>query len=86
MISHSVEFCPDEIDTLRERLDELTQEGVRVVSVLWQPQNPETDQAAAISSRGTYVIIVERNLEQPLRAREESSEDKEILAEVAALG
>lgn len=88
MISHSVEFCPDEVDTLRKRLDELAKEGVRIVSVLWQPQSPqpETDQAAAISSRGTYVIIVENDSEPSLQARQESDENKEILADVAALG
>ncbi len=59
MISHSVEYCTDDIGTLRERLDELAHEGIRIVSVLWQPQTAEADQAAAISSSGSFVIILQ---------------------------
>ena len=86
MISHSVEYCPDDIVTLRERLDELAQENVRILSVLWQPQTAEaTDQAAAVSSRGSFVIIVENNVQQPLRERSESLSDQDVLADAGIL-
>ena len=86
MISHSVEYCSDDIVVLRERLDELVRDGGRIVTVLWQPQTAESDdQAAAISARGSFVIIVENALEQPMAVREASISEREVLSEVAAL-
>ena len=83
MFTHSIETCPDDLATLRERLDHLANSGERIVSVLWQPHRVDVDQAAAYDASGSYVIIVERNVQPPLRAREPAAEA--ILPEVEPL-
>ena len=50
MFNHLVETCPDDHAVLRERLDELSSAGARIVSVVWQPQRSDTDQAAAFDA------------------------------------
>ena len=71
MISHTVETCPDDPAVLRERLDELAATGARIVSVLWQPQRVDTDQTAAYEARGSFVIVLQSEFPDPLRARDE---------------
>lgn len=85
MISHSVERCPDDLATLRVRLDELAREKVRIVTVLWQPQRVEDDQAAALGARGSFVIVTEQAFEDPLREREDEISEGAVMAEVAGL-
>lgn len=80
MLQHAIESCPDDHEALRSRLDELTAAGARIISVAWQPRRPDpSDQLAAFDSRGTFVIISERQegAEGILR---ESAERQEIRA------
>ncbi|MBB5221589.1 hypothetical protein HNP73_001510 [Amaricoccus macauensis] len=57
---HTVESCPDDNEVLRARLDELSREGARILSVLWQPvRSDPTDQTAALSASGNFLIISE---------------------------
>lgn len=57
---HTVESCPDDNEVLRARLDELSREGARILSVLWQPvRSDPTDQTAALSASGNFLIIAE---------------------------
>jgi hypothetical protein len=69
MISHTVETCPDDPAVLRERLDELAATGARILSVLWQPQRVDTDQSAAFEARGSFLIVMQSELPDPLRTR-----------------
>ena len=71
MISHTIETCPDDLNALRERLDELAAGGARIVSVLWQPQRVETDQSAAYEASGSFVIVLQSEFPDPLRARDD---------------
>ena len=60
MLYHSIETCPDDHEALRLRLDELTGQGARILAVLWQPRRPDPrDQAAALDSLGSFVIVSE---------------------------
>ncbi len=83
MFSHLVETCPDDIAILRERLDEMAGAGARIVSVVWQPQRVDPDQSAAYDASGSFVIVAEQQLEQPLRTGESVSDT--VLAEVEPL-
>jgi hypothetical protein len=83
MHSHTVETCPDDLAVLRERLDALAQGGARIVSVVWQPHRADPDQAAAYDASGSFVIVAEQSLEQPLRPRDTLADD--ILPEVEPL-
>ncbi len=58
MIRHSIDTVPDDLVLLKDRLDELSSDGARILSVLWQPRRavPE-DQAAAFDDHGSFVII-----------------------------
>lgn len=79
MLQHAIESCPDDHETLRARLDELTAGGARIISVAWQPRRPDpSDQLAAFDSRGTFVIISETQLEGILR--DSATERQEIRA------
>ena len=57
MTHHTVESCPDDLEMLGNRLDELAQAGSRILTVLWQPTNVVEEQSAAIQGRGSFVII-----------------------------
>lgn len=60
MLHHAIETCPDDHEALRIRLDELTEQGARILAVLWQPRRPDPrDQAAAFDSLGSFVIVSE---------------------------
>ena len=60
MHHHAVESCPDDTEVLRSRLDELSREGARILTVLWQPgRSDPTDQTAALSASGNFLIISE---------------------------
>jgi hypothetical protein len=58
MMRHAVETCPDDLDVLRSRLDELSPDGSRILAVMWQPGGE--DQAAAVQGRGRFVIVSRR--------------------------
>ncbi len=78
MISHTVETCPDDPAVLRERLDELAASGARILSVLWQPQRVDTDQSAAFEARGSFVIVMQTEFPDPLRARDEVDQPHDL--------
>jgi hypothetical protein len=78
MLHHSIETCPDDHEALRLRLDELTAAGARILAVIWQPQRPDPmDQAAALASLGSYVIVSELSEEtrSVLRPREAGADE-----------
>lgn len=78
MLHHAIETCPDDHEALRARLDELTNEGSRILAVLWQPRRPDpTDQAAAFNSLGSFVIISEAEADPVLRARPAGAETED---------
>lgn len=75
-MAHAIETCPDDNETLRIRLDELSAQGARILAVLWQPRRPAVaDQAGAFDSSGAYVIVSEMETEQVLRSRDTSVEE-----------
>jgi hypothetical protein len=57
MIRHSVETCPDDLELLRARLDELSESGSRIVAVMWQGLNVVAEQSAAMQGRGSFVVV-----------------------------
>jgi hypothetical protein len=69
MLRHAVETCPDDLDVLTKRLDELSQDGWRILTVMWQALNVVEDQPAAIQGRGSFVIISQQELPEVLRDR-----------------
>jgi hypothetical protein len=69
MMQHAVEACPDDLEMLENRLDELAQAGSRILTVLWQPLNVVEDQSAAIQGRGSFVIISQSEFSEVLREK-----------------
>ena len=70
MIRHSIETCDDDLALLQARLDALTEDGARIISVLWQARRVvEEAQSAAYDARGSFVIITEREGPSILRQR-----------------
>ena len=60
MIRHAVEVCPDDLEALRNKLDELARTGSRIITVLWEPRRLTGDQTEAYEARGGFVIISQR--------------------------
>ena len=84
MLSHRVETCPGDLAALRDRLDAIAGEGARIIAVVWQPQRvEEQDQSNAFDAQGSFVIVAEDRLEDPLRVREPRM--AEAMPEVAPL-
>jgi hypothetical protein len=83
MRRHTVETCPDDLATLQERLDALAEDGARIISVVWQPRRvEEVDQSAALDSRGSFVIVAERDEASILRERQPAGDVFEEIVEV----
>jgi len=58
MIRHSIDTVTDDLALLKDRLDELSGQGARILAVVWQPRRAEPeDQAAAFDDRGSFIII-----------------------------
>lgn len=57
MIGHAVDLCPDDPEVLRTRLDELTDAGARIVSVVWHPERVVEGQEGAYDAKGGYIIV-----------------------------
>lgn len=66
MISHAVELCPDDPIALRDRLDALTRDGTRILSVMWQAQRTNPDQSAAYDASGSFVIVTQTEVREPV--------------------
>jgi hypothetical protein len=62
MTRHLVEVCPDDLEALRARLDQLSEDGSRILSVMWQALNVVEEQSAAMTGRGSFVIIAQREV------------------------
>ncbi len=65
---HIVETCPDDLVSLGTRLDELSADGARIISVVWQTRRVQNDQMSAHDASGSFVIVAERasSLAHPL--------------------
>lgn len=74
MIRHHVEVCPDDASALAARLDTLADQGWEVMTVCWQAAGAvDDDQSAAMAATGSYVIIVRRDEDTILRARDNAA-------------
>ena len=82
MLRHTLETCPDDLATLQERLDALAQGGARIVSVVWQARRvDETEQSSALDSRGSFVIVAERQATEILRDRQSVDQEFDAIPE-----
>jgi hypothetical protein len=75
MIRHTVETCPDDLDLLRDQLDQLSESGSRIIAVMWQGLNVVAEQSAAMQGRGSFVVVSQR----------ETSGQRGMIAEDAGL-
>lgn len=70
MIDHIVETCPDDLATLKDRLDALAASGATIVTVLWQAQRLDAEEhSAAYDARGSFVIVAQQAAAAILRDR-----------------
>ena len=69
-MQHTVETCPDDLDTLRTRLDAIAHAGARVISVIWQARRVDEDQSGAYDTSGSFVIVSEAGAASRLHERE----------------
>jgi hypothetical protein len=74
MTEHLVETCPDDPAMLKLRLDEIAAGGAEIISVLWQTNRVESDQAAAYEARGSFLIVARSTGEGLLRHRRPADE------------
>lgn len=74
MTEHMVETCPDDLDALKQRLDEIASGGAEIVTVLWQSNRVDNDQIAALEARGSFVIVARTRAEAILRTARQPEE------------
>ena len=56
MLRHAIDVCPDDLDLLRAKLDEVSDSGAQILSVMWQPARIRTTNRR-LWCGGSFVIV-----------------------------
>ena len=57
---HAVDLVQDDPMRLRDRLDAISDEGSRVITIIWQPARTSTIDGRPVSYEAGYVVISEQ--------------------------
>ena len=57
---HAVDLVQDDPTRLRDRLDAISDEGSRVISIIWQPARNSTVDGRPVSYEAGYVVVSEQ--------------------------
>ena len=57
---HAVDLVQDDPTRLRDRLDAISDEGSRVISIIWQPARTTTIDGEPVRYEAGYVVVSEQ--------------------------